>query len=653
MREWSPDDAAAADSAASPPAAGGNGSSSLPFDPQRFIGAVRRHRHWLWRGAAVGLVLALGVGLLKAKTRYEVSLELIKRYTQPTFQFGINGEPYKPRVFTAATLASAARSPNVLERVARRFGHGISADLLKTSILVKEDKITDFVTLTLSGYQSAEATVALAKVWTDEVVSFTGEMQSQDSRSIRLVLQTQLENNQRELEQLDKATMKLTGSERLMVADAQVDGYLHSQAEAETKFDAARTELQSVTSKIEGVKAELQQLTPLTEELRTARAELDQFRTRYTDTNPLVIDRQEKVAALEARLKAPEKPVGGTDVNSLSGTFVSNALYLRMVELENQRDAVERQIQELEKKRDQYHDTPVDTSQIMEMLQKKQTLRTAQSLLLSRLQEVRLFEENPPAFYGVFAPADIENIVTKRKPLKVAVYGIGGLIGGAMCGLGAVLLVGFRDPKLRTRGEAAKTLGVPLLGALAAGGGGDDAAELGGKVWARWIGCAPGGRKARAVWSPALDESENDFWRMMLGEARKLLPGLLVVDCGASPLPALAELPRITDDAGDFAMIHRPIENCSLHEARQFAEWIEVRLARGSDVWVRFAGPVQEPATTLARCLHAPLVLVPLHRTEVGFWKEQAALFRHSALSPCGALVLNETPCGQSDVHAK
>ncbi len=651
MREWSPEDAAATEAPPTAPAAGGNGASSLPFDPQRFIGALRRHWHWLWRGAAVGLVFAVGVGFLKAKTRYEVSLELIKRYTQPTFQFGINGEPYKPRVFTASTLASAARSPNVLERVARRFGHGVSADLLKSSILVKEDRVTDFVTLTLSGYQSPAATVELAKVWTDEVVSFTGEMQSQDSRAIRLVLQTQLAGNQRELEQLDKATMKLTGSERLMAADAQVDGYLHSQAEAETKYETARTELQSVTSKIEGVKAELQQLTPLTEELRTARAELDQFRTRYTDQNPLVIDRLEKVAALEARLKAPEKPVGGTDVNSLSGTFVSNALYLRMVELENQRDAVERQMQELEKKRAQYQDTPVDTSQIMEMLQKKQTLRTAQSLLLSRLQEVRLFEENPPAFYGVFAPADIENIVTKRKALKVAVYGIGGTIGGAFCALGAVLLVGFRDPKLRTRGEAAKTLGVPLLGALVAGGS-EDSAELAGKVWARWIGNAPGGKRARAVWSPALDASENDFWRMMLGEARKLLPGLLVVDCGASPLPALAELPRITDDAGDFAMIHCPIENCSLHEARQFAEWIEVRLARGCDVWVRFAGPVQEPATTLARCLHAPLVLVPLHRTEVGFWKEQTALFRHSAIPLCGALVLNETPSGHADAHA-
>ena len=647
MREWSPEVAAPADAPPVAPAAGGNGA--LPFDPQRFLGAVRRHWHWLWRGAALGLVLALGAGFLKAKTRYEVSLELIKRYTQPVFQFGINGEPYKARVFTAATLASAARSPNVLERVARRFGHGISADLLKTSILVKEDKVTDFVTLTLSGYQSAPATVELAKVWTDEVVSFTGEMQSQDSRAIRLVLQTQLDGNQRELEQLDKATMKLTGSAQLIAADAQVDGFLHTQAEAETKYETAQTELQAVNSKIAGVKAELQQMSPLAEELRTARAELDQFRTRYTDTNPLVIDRVEKVAALEARLKAPEKPAGSTDVNSLSGSFVSNALYLRMVELENQRDAVERQMQELEKKRTQSRDTPVDTSQIMEMLQKKQTLRTAQSLLLSRLQEVRLFEENPPAFYGVFAPADIENVVTKRKAMKVAIYGLGGTIGGAFCALGAVLLVGFRDPKLRTRGEAAKTLGVPLLGAMDTGG---DWAELAGKVWARWIGSAPGGKRARAVWSPALDESENDFWRMMLGEARKLLPGLLVVDCGTTPLRALAELPRITDDAGDFAMIHRPVANCSLHEARQFAEWIEGRLARGGDVWVRFAGPVQEPATTLARCLHAPLVLVPLHRTETGFWKEQTALFRHSALSPCGALVLNETPRGHADAHA-
>ena len=588
--------------------------------------------------------------MLRAKTRYEVSLELIKRYTQPTFAFGINGEPYKPRVFTNSTLASAARSSNVLERVAKRSGRNISADLLKASITVKEDRVTDFVTLTLSGYNSAEETVELAKLWTDEIISFTREMQSQDSRDIRKVLETQLANNETELEQLDRETLKMTGGTRPLAGDLQVDSFLEAQADADEKYETARAELQSVNTKVAGVTAELQRLTPATEELRAARVELEQYRGRYTDRNPLVVDRMEKVAALEAQLKKPNQPPASTDVNSLSGTFVSNALYLRLVELENQRDALERQVQDLEKKRAQSHEAPADKSHLMEVLQKKQMLRTAQSLLLSRMQEVRLFEENPPAFYGVFAPADLERVESKLKSLKVAVFAFAGLMCGTMFGFGGVLLAGFLDPKLRTAAEASKTIGAPLLGALPAGGVTEESPEIGAHIWGRWIGATIGVKRARAIWAPAPDASEADFWRAMLAQARKLLPALVVVDCGDVSPEALMELPRIADGgASDFAMIHRPISGCSLTQAREFGEMIDLWLSRGCEVWVRFSGPVQEPATTLTRALRAPLVLVPLHHTATAFWKDQADVLRHSGCAPCGVVALNDAPLSHAD----
>ena len=618
------------------------GGSAFPFDPQRLLGALRRRRWRVLWGTIFGLLLGAGLGMWKAKTRYEVSIELIKRYSQPTLQFGINGEPYKPRQFTAATLASAARSPNVLERVATRFGKGVSADLLKSCILVKEDRTTDFVTLTLSGYQTAEATVELAKMWTEEVIDVTREMLSEESGAIRKILQSQLTNNERELEKLDRLTLELVGNVRLLAADGQIDSFLHSQAEAEAKFDTVRQDLDAVNLKIEGVKTELQQLTPLSEELRAARVELDQFRTRYTDTNPLVMDRMEKVAALEAKLKSPAAPAGSTDVNSLTGTFVSNALYLRLIELENQRDALDRQFQNLKKRREHATESPGDSSRLMEVLQKRQTLRTAQSLLLSRMQEVRLYEENPPAFYGVFAPAEIGSVVTKGKPLKVAIYGSGGLFGGMMLSLGLIIFCGLRDPRLRTPGEAVKALGVPLLGVLTAGDSAEKSAEIGGRLWTRWIGNG-GGKKARTVWAPAPGVREDDFWQMMLAEARKLLPTLVVVDCGTDSPSALADRPENADGAADpFVMVQLPIADCTLDGAKKIHEFIASLLARGDHVWVRFSGPVQEPATTLARLLEAPLVLAPLHTTEGAFWKGQAELFRHGACPPCGVLVLDE-----------
>ena len=112
----------------------------------------------------------------------------------------------------------------------------------------------------------------------------------------------------------------------------------------------------------------------------------------------------------------------------------------------------------------------------------------------------------------------------------------------------------------------------------------------------------------------------------------------------------LMELPRIADGgASDFAMIHRPISGCSLTQAREFGEMIDLWLSRGCEVWVRFSGPVQEPATTLTRALRAPLVLVPLHHTATAFWKDQADVLRHSGCAPCGVVALNDAPLSHAD----
>jgi hypothetical protein len=237
--------------------------------------------------------------------------------------------------------------------------------------------------------------------------------------------------------------------------------------------------------------------------------------------------------------------------------------------------------------------------------------------------------------------------------MKVAVYGAGGLFAGAALTLFGILLAGFVDPRLRTAGEAAKTLGVPLYGALRMTDNPDELSEKGTRLWARWIGGSVGAPKARVVWSPALDVSENDFWTMMIAEARKLVPALIVVNCGADSPPAFASLPQSTDvSTENIVTTNFPIVGGSFAHVQELRELIDLWLAGGSEVWVRIAGPVQEPATTLARDLGAALLLVPLHRTESRYWKQQAELFRHSGTQPRGLIVLNEIPLSQADEKA-
>src|SRR5580704_15208916 len=129
----------------------------MSVDPLRLLGGLKLRRRWVTCGAAAGLTLGLLFGMFKAKTRWEVSLQVMKRDTPTSFQIGTDGNPYHPREFTASTLESAATSHTVLERVAEKSKPSITAEFLKQCVKVAEEKKTDFITLTMSGYYSAQA----------------------------------------------------------------------------------------------------------------------------------------------------------------------------------------------------------------------------------------------------------------------------------------------------------------------------------------------------------------------------------------------------------------------------------------------------------------------------------------------------------------
>ena len=626
--------------------------AGLPIDPRRLLWAFRRRWRWIVISALTGLVLGTGVGLLRMHTRYTAEFQLIKRYTPPTLQAGATGEPYKPRQFANSTLASAAESTNVLERVARKSNPPVSATDLKHAVTVKEDKLTDFITMTISDNHSAEATVALAKTWSEEIIDFTREIQSQESHEIRKVIQSQLDANQTELQGIETQLTKLSGGQ-LLSADTQVESFVHIQEDIDAHYEAARMDLESITSQLSGFKAELLRHTPAAEELRQAKADLNALQSRYTDKNPLVVECLDKIATLEARIKKQQASGTAMDLSDLtnhSGTAVGDQLYMRMVEMENQRGAAERRVADLGKQREMFTKSPEKVSQMMELMQRKAMLHTAQTMLLGRFQEVRIYEDNAPAYYGVFAPADVEHIGKTTRLFKITLLGAGGTVFGTFAAAGVVLLLGVVDGKLRTPGEAAKAAGAPLLAALPGGVRRLPAAEeaAAAKLWTRWLGGQGEARRLRTVWCVGGPGGENDFWRMMLAEAQRLLPGLVVIDGGRTPLPALEVLPQGSlhewQHGQPFAVVRCAVAGGSLHQMHDLQYFIESRLTEGTEVWLRLDGPAQEPATGVVRAAgSAPLLLVPLHDETTGsFLKEQAGLLRHVGVAPCGVVATND-----------
>lgn len=631
----------------------------LPVDPFRLLGGLWQRRRWLIIGGLVGVVLATTAGFLRTETRYQVSAQLIKREVPDSFRAGEIGEAFKPRTLSTATLLGLAGSTNVLSRVVERADPPISLSLLRRSTEVAEQRGTDYLFLTVSGYDSAEATVALANIWSEEVVDYTREMQSRESREIRQYLQQELDANQAELERVSNGLLDYTRREGLVSIDKQIDAQLRAIGDLDLRYDTARLEIDAIDVKLKGLETELRRQSPMADELKEARAALAEIRNRYTDTNPITLDAAERVAAIEARLDL-ERQATNEDLSRFAGTFLGNTLYLQILELRSQREAQSNSLTELAKLREaartELRSLPAKELGIAQLTRNRSSLESTRDLLLSRLREAELFEERAPGYYQMFSPATIDSVITRGKPLKVALYGLLGLVAGGGFALVAALGMELLDNRLRTGAEAAKAWGAPLLAALPNPPSDDptEREDTRHQLWSRWMGHTREATTCRVIWAPLVDPSEDQLWEALVAEARRLLPQLLIVDMGegAGALPTLNALPSVsleTATRGERVLQRAEIPGgtLSIDDAREVGRRIQDIAASGRPIWVRFTGPVREPLTTLASLGSGGLIAVPAALGSIPFWREQAARYRATVGAVSGVAMIGETPWHQ------
>ena len=618
------------------PAGEPGGTGSFPVDPVRLLGGLWKRRRWMVAGLVSGALLGLCLGLFRAKTRYIITVQLIKRDLPSAFRVGELGEAFRPHQLSGGTLVGTAAAVNVLERVAAKSSPPVSVGELKGGIEVKDQRNTDFVFLTLYGRQGKKETADLANLWASEVVQFSRELQSQESREIRQFLQQQVDETDSELRKLNGEILAFSKRENLVDASKQIDAYLHSLSELDLKYESTRIDLETMDFKIKGVETELRRQSPVAEKWRTAKAEVDDLRSRYTDQNPLVIEKLEKMKALEAELKAEEsKPQ--VDLSSFAGTALGNTLYLDLVHYQNEKKALARQEEALAKLRTQersrLNEIPEKAAAFAQLALKKQSLETARSLLFSRLREAQLFEENAPGYFRVFAPAEAGQVTVKSKISKMAIFTIGLAVFAAMTAMVLALVAELLDPLLRTGWEAAKSIGAPLFATLPAEGGEPLA---GAEIWARWIGAAAGDGLPRIIWSPSPGPEEQRFWELLVDKASSLLPQLRVIDCGPPGLP---------EGARDKIRIER-IETgkFSIADARQLGDRARESRQRGEETWIRLCGPVHEPLTTVAKCGQPPLVIVRLNAESNDFWKTQGELLEKTVGRVSGVIATGGVP---------
>ena len=600
--------------------------SSLSIDPYRLLGGVWKRRWWIVLGLILGLSAGLAWGVFCTKTRYVVSVQLLKLELPTSFRVGDIGEAYHPHQLSNATLVSAASSFNVLQRVVQKTTQPISVALLLNSTEVKDERNSDLITLTLSGYQSPQATVDLANLWAQEVVGFSKDMQINESADMRAFLQQQVDATDAELNKLNQEILDYSKKENIVDSDKEIDADLRSLGDVEARYQTAKINLDGIDYKIKTTEEQLRQQSPLADQLKVAHADLDNLRTRYTDQNPLVSAQIDKIADLEQQLEKQTSGAGGESAQ-YAGTFLGNTLYLKLLDLRNEKKGYEQERDALEKIQQEAQATlssiPEKSAALAQMLQKRQALTVGRNLLFSRLREAELYETNAPGFFQIFQPATPERVETRSKNIKITAFAMAGCIGGIFAALVVALGLELIDARLRRGAELQKLLSAPLLGSFNRKDTDTIRQGVAGEIWSRWIGSQVKSRTPRIIWSPIPSATEALFWDSMLLQAAGLLGNVQVIDCldQSNPLP-LPHGPVITNDP----RIH--LEGCdiarlSIAQAEALAaSWGEAS-RRGKHIWIRLSGPVQEPKATLARAGEGILLLASLHAESSTYWRAQ------------------------------
>jgi protein involved in polysaccharide export with SLBB domain/capsular polysaccharide biosynthesis protein len=366
--------------------------------------------HWL---AVAGMLCAAGFFLMSwryCQPKFTATAQLL-RYQTPGTDFFKTDTPMSPETFSGLIL-----SPELLKRVGEQAIPVVSADKLQKSIKVDDESDSDVVKVTLVARQPQVA-VDLLNLYVNEVVKFTREMQANQAAQVATAYL------RRQVEQMDQDIMALHKEFRGISVSPQVTN----------KLAEVGGQLNSLSQNLAGSARSSVMVGVQTEHLNKAMGELTELLSKYTEIHPLVRQKQSEIESLRAQVNQ------GSTNGSMSALAASLSATPTGQPFNPELDIIRTKLLSLEEGR---------------------------VSLASRQREAELYAANPPGFARVWAFADMKNVQTNWRKVKV---GLATIFGGCL-GIGAsfllVLLVELADSRLKTPDDVKRVTKLPVLTAL-------------------------------------------------------------------------------------------------------------------------------------------------------------------------------------------
>ncbi|MEW6157192.1 MAG: polysaccharide biosynthesis/export family protein, partial [Verrucomicrobiota bacterium] len=184
----------------------------------------------------------------------------------------------------------------------------------------------------------------------------------------------------------------------------------------------------------------------------------------------LVQSQRLELAALEKQATAPISLTNLTAETKLTGNTFANTLALQILELQTQKQALAKKIDQLQKLREtvQAKINGLSEKGMRYALIKSRadSLENLHSLLSNRQREAQLFEDNALGYFKIFTRATPGSISLKHRWIKLAAITAAGCLLGLFLTLLAVLIAEITDTKLKTAADLERVTRLPVLATL-------------------------------------------------------------------------------------------------------------------------------------------------------------------------------------------
>src|SRR6185369_8211192 len=314
------------------------------YDPWRMAAALKERWRWLAIGAGALGALAFVAGYFRADFHSHVTLIPHESAIQPAA--AVAKEGFQPRQFTPHTLITLMSSPELAERVAAKAQPSVSPATLRQKSAIRQVTDTELVALNLAG-KNREALVSLANLYANEAVDLGKELQSSESRGLADFCNEQLAGLDKELIVANEEFVAFQGIEKMADPGAERQAYIKQLGEMMSRVDNLRIEVAMAELQANALQTGISQQNPIAQKLQAAKNKLADSLTRLTEEHPFIKNQRREIAELEKQ--STMSSTNAIDAARLTEGSIANTLYMRLMDTQTKKSALQKELQELEK----------------------------------------------------------------------------------------------------------------------------------------------------------------------------------------------------------------------------------------------------------------------------------------------------------------